>query len=206
MIADLHRAGASPLHRCPAGIKLAALALSGIALVLVEDPLLLAVALAVAVGLAALARLPLWPPSAGARGVGVVLAMVVLANGLTVSWATAAAVGLRLAALILLAVVVTATTRASVLLDTLTRLLQPLRRLGVNPEAVALALALTLRFVPMLAETAREVREAQWARGLDRHPLAVMMPLLVRALTMADSVAEAIDARTVEPPTREDRP
>lgn len=205
MITDLHHAGSSVVHRCPASAKLLALALSGVGLVLVDDPLILGVALAAAVGLAALARLPLWPPSRGLRGVCALLVTVALVNGFTVSWASAAAVGLRLGALILLAVVVTATTRASVLLDTLTHLLQPLRRLGVNPDAVALALALTLRFVPMLADTAREVREAQWARGLDRHPLAVFMPLLVRALTLADAVAEAIDARTPDTPTREDR-
>ena len=43
---------------------------------------------------------------------------------------------------------------------------------------------------------ARVVREAQRARGLDRHPLALAVPLVLRTLKMADEVAEAIEARS----------
>jgi biotin transport system permease protein len=199
-------ASASPVHRLSAASKLAALAVFGLALVLAGDPVVLAAGLAAALAVARVARLPMIPPPRGTRTVAAVLLVVVLANAVTVSWVAALATGLRLSALIVAAATVTATTRASAMLETLSALLRPLRKVGVDPEAVALALSLTLRFVPQLVELASEIRAAQWARGLDRHPLALMMPLLVRALASADAVADAIDARTFstpEPPNTE---
>ena len=58
-----------------------------------------------------------------------------------------------------------------------------------------MTLTLALRFVPLIVEEAREIREAQAARGLGSHPIAVIVPLVVRTLVRAQVVADAIDAR-----------
>jgi biotin transport system permease protein len=42
---------------------------------------------------------------------------------------------------------------------------------------------------------AQEILEAQRARGLDRNAIAVLVPLLIKTLKMADDLSDAIDAR-----------
>lgn len=102
---------------------------------------------------------------------------------------------LRLTVLLLAAHLVTETTGTGEMIDAFTLGLSPLRVLGVDSERVGMALALTLRFVPMLAVVAHEVVEAQKARGHNRNLVAVAVPLIVRSLKMADEVSEALDAR-----------
>jgi biotin transport system permease protein len=71
-----------------------------------------------------------------------------------------------------------------------------LRIIGVDPTRVGLAFGLAVRFVPVLASVAADIREAQAARGLDRSVFALAVPLTLRTLRMADEIAEAIDARS----------
>jgi biotin transport system permease protein len=104
-------------------------------------------------------------------------------------------VGLRLVTVILLAMLVTLTTRVSEMVHVIERALSPLERLGVQTGKVSLAISMTLRFIPLLIQVGNEVREAQRARGLERNMLALAVPMLVRALRTAEQTAEAIDAR-----------
>jgi biotin transport system permease protein len=60
---------------------------------------------------------------------------------------------------------------------------------------VGLVIAMTLRFIPLVAERAARIREAQAARGADRLRLTLFVPLLVQVLQMAATVGEALDAR-----------
>lgn len=109
---------------------------------------------------------------------------------------TAVAIGLRLAVLLLLGAVFTLTTQVSDLLEVFRRALGWTARFGVDVEKTSLALALAIRFVPLIAEIAAEVREAQAARGLENNVFAVAMPVLHRTLQMAGDIADAIDARS----------
>ncbi|CFN71313.1 cobalt transport protein [Bordetella pertussis] len=52
-----------------------------------------------------------------------------------------------------------------------------------------------MRFIPEIWRNYQEIREAQAARGLGAHPLALLVPLVVRTLKRAEEVAQAIDAR-----------
>jgi biotin transport system permease protein len=83
------------------------------------------------------------------------------------------------------------------MLDALTRALAPLRRVGVRPELVALALGLMIRTVPELARSAAEVRDAARARGLDREPRAVLVPAALRAVGRARATGDALAARGI---------
>jgi biotin transport system permease protein len=103
---------------------------------------------------------------------------------------------LRLAALILLAALVTLTTRTGDMVMALERALRPLARLGIDPDRISLAISLALRFIPVLGERLAQIREAQRARSLDRNLLALAVPLLVHCLRTADAVADAIEARS----------
>jgi len=109
----------------------------------------------------------------------------------------AVAVGFLLVA-VAAAALVTLTTRTQELLDALVTALGPLRRFGVDPDRVALLLALTVRSVAVLADLGREVREARRARGAERSARALAVPLAIRSLRYADRLGEALKARGVD--------
>lgn len=196
MLEPLYIPGDRGLHRLPAGYKLTVLVAAGIGLFFVERLWGLLAAFVIAgmlvwstgVGMAACWR--------QVRGLVWVLLAVGVFAVIFQGWMPAAAVLLRIGALVGLALAVTLSTRTSDLMAACERALMPFERLGwVNAGNVALALALTLRFVPEIWRHYQDIREAQAARGLARHPVALMVPLVVRTLKRAQQVAQAIDAR-----------
>ena len=64
---------------------------------------------------------------------------------------------------------------------------------------MSLAISLTLRFIPVLAQITRDVREAQRVRGLEGNIVALAIPLVVRTLRISDDIADAIEARGYNP-------
>lgn len=191
----LYRPGRSWVHRTPLGVRLAVLGAFSVALVVLRGLVPTLVGLAAAVGVAVVARLA-WRPTL--RGLApVLLAALVVAAVQT--WQEGPVRGVEPAAdllsLALAATVVTATTPADALLDTVTRALRPLRRVGVDPEVVALAVQLMLRTVPALGELAGQTRDAARARGLERSARAVLVPLAVRTVARAHTTGDALAAR-----------
>jgi biotin transport system permease protein len=109
----------------------------------------------------------------------------------------AAAVLLRLSALVIFAQVVTETTRASAMQDALVAALRPFERLPfVSAQKAGLALAIALRSLPRIEAAVRELREAREARGLKAGTLKLIVPLVARILRDARETADAIDARS----------
>lgn len=196
MITGLYRPGRSRLHRASPGGKLAALAIFGTLVVLVRDPLLMLSLFCLALAAFRAADLSIPTALRQMRPAFPLLAILFLFQLWSADMAAASLIVLRLATLLLLAALVTLTTRVSAMTETLERALGPFQRFGVDPERVGLAISLAIRFLPALGSVLTEVREAQRARGLDRNMLALLVPLLLRTLKMADEVAEAIDARS----------
>lgn len=193
----LYRPGTSWVHRCPAGVKLAALLLGTTALVLARTSAAVAVGALVVLVASALAQLSpsalaaqVWP----LRWFVLVLAPFQWWQG---GWAAVVVVVGTLLVTVAGAGLVTLTTRVTALLDVLVTLLRPVRRL-VDPERVALVLALTIRAVPVLADTFAQARDARRARGLERSPRALLVPLVLRTLRHADRLGEALAARGVD--------
>jgi len=106
-------------------------------------------------------------------------------------------VGLLLVA-VAAAGLLTLTTSVTAMLDVLVRVLGPLRRVGVDPDRVALVLALAIRAVPVLLGTYHEARDARRARGMERSARALVTPLVLRTIRHADAVGEALAARGVD--------
>lgn len=194
------------LWRLPAGFKLAVLAVAGTAAFVVESLPVLGAFLAAVVAL--------WlAGGAGARQLLTelrrlfwVVAVLFAVQALLGDWRLGLAVVTRLAALVLLASLVTATTRTTAMIAALERLLQPLALVGLSPVRISLAIAMAFRFLPLIGDIVAEVREAQKARGLERSFLAIAVPVIVRSLKLADTMAEAIDARGFDPAGRAARP
>ena len=195
-------AGSGPnrgrLARVPAGVKIAGLFVLGIAIYLVPDgppryALLIAAGVAVAfsgIRPAALLRAVL--------GLAVFVAAVFVVSVLTTDLGVAVTNVVRLSTLFLFALAVSASTRYAAVLEVFDRVLAPLRQLGLRPERISLTLALTIRFIPEIRSRYLEIREAQYARGLQSRPLAIMVPLLIRTLTDAEDISAALDARCFE--------
>lgn len=100
-------------------------------------------------------------------------------------------------ALILAASAVTTSTTVDEMLDTISRALRPLRRVGVSPERVALAFAIAIRSLPFAFEIARDTLAAARARGLHRNPRAFAVPFVLRMVTHARDTGAALHARGI---------
>lgn len=198
MSAGLFRAGPSPVHRAPAGAKLAALALFTSALVVWRSPTAVAVgAVLCLVGYAAAG----WGPVVAARQVWPlrwVVALLVPFQWWTGGWRTTLVVVGTLVVAVTAAALVTLTTRVTELLDTLVRMLRPLRLVGVDPERAGLGLALAVRSVPVIASLAHDVAQARRARGLERSVRALAVPLVVRTVRHAERTGDALLARGID--------
>lgn len=91
----------------------------------------------------------------------------------------------------------TLTTPTPELMDALVRALRPLRPLGVNPDQVALAVALMIRSIPYLLGTVDDARMAARARGLERNPARLLTPVIINAVAYAERGGEALSARGI---------
>lgn len=96
------------------------------------------------------------------------------------------------------------TTPASVLVDALVRAADrvPL----VDGERLGLAVGIMLRSVPFLAGAFYDVRDAARARGLERHWVARLSPVVVRAVGFAQATGEALAARGLGDRSSDPRP
>ncbi len=184
------------LHRWPAGVKLALVAGGSTLIFTLGSPLAIGVAVLAVAALylaqgwrfaAQGARLlrPLWP-------FFLVLALWHLWQGEPLRGAVLAG---RMLAAVALANLVTMTTRLDAMLAVIERFLSPLARIGLPARAVALAMALVIRFVPVLLDKARQLGQAWRARSPRRAGAALVLPLALAALDDAEHLAEALRAR-----------
>ncbi|MBC7737502.1 MAG: energy-coupling factor transporter transmembrane protein EcfT [Candidatus Saccharibacteria bacterium] len=183
-------------HRVPAGVKLALLCLGTVLLYALTSPAALSVAaLAVLALLASGGALflttalrllrPLWP--------------FILIVALWHLWLHdpqgGAAIVLRLVATVAAANFVTMTTRLSDMIAVITKAASPLRRIGLQPATLALAVALVIRFIPVMLIRTAHIAEAFRARSTAKPRTRLLVPALLAALDDADQVAEALRAR-----------
>lgn len=185
----------TPLHHWRPGLKLGLMAAGSLALFSLQGwPLALAASGVAAIYLSQGLRFsreglrlmrPLWP------------FLLVLAVWHLWLWQPLQGVqiALRLMAAVALANLVALTTRLEDMLALIERGFAPLRWLGVNPRWPALAMALVIRFVPVLLDKAGLLMQAWRARSPWRVGARIVLPLALAALDDADHVAEALRAR-----------
>lgn len=180
-------------RRIPASLKLAFLALMSAGLFTVQSvPLLGGIFAAVLVVTWAAGGLRLLR---ALTPIAVMLAFAFAAHALLGEWQLGLAVFLRIAALVVLATLVSASTEISEMLAVLDRLLAPLRWCGIETRPVGIACVMTLRFAPMLAERWRMLGEAWRARAPRRPGWRLVVPFVLSALDDADGAATALVAR-----------
>lgn len=211
----------SPLHRMPAAAKLAGLLACALAAALARGPAL-AAACAGAAGLVALSRVGWRRALAPVWGMRWFLLAVLVANALLFSRedallelgpvaltpagvAQGARVAARVALVAALGALLTATTRPQELVSGVRSLLRPLARLGLPTEGAALAVGVTVQFVPTLLRESRHLARAQTlrcgpfaARGSMRRAVnyvRLLVPVFVAAFRRADELSLAMEAR-----------
>jgi biotin transport system permease protein len=183
-------------HKMSAGPKLAALALATSALFALTSPLAMVVAPSLAAALyltggwvfaATGLRLlrPLWP----------FILIVALWHLWTGDPGGGAVIVMRMATAVALANFVTMTTRLSDMIAVFQWLARPLAPLGLSPRRLALALALTIRFIPVMLDRLAQITDSWRARSPRRPRWRVLVPATLAVLDDADRVAEALRAR-----------
>lgn len=183
-------------HRIPAGAKLLALPFLTLALFLTGRPWALAAALLAIVLLYLSGGAAFLRQGAGhLRMLWPFLLLIAVWNGLTGQMQAGLVVALRLLAALALANFVTMTTRLTDMIGVLTWLLAPLRRVGLPTRAVELAIAMVLRFTPMLVENGHRLAMSWRARSRRKPGWRIVVPMAALALDDADHVAEALRAR-----------
>ncbi|MCT4697096.1 MAG: energy-coupling factor transporter transmembrane protein EcfT [Candidatus Cardinium sp.] len=113
-------------------------------------------------------------------------------------WIDGIKVVLRACNIILFASWILLTTSYLDIIEGLTTLLNPLAYVGIKPAKVSLAVALAIRFMPVIHNTFKEIKMAQKARGIDKNFIAILIPALIKTIKMADDIAAAITARSWE--------
>ena len=196
---SLYVPGRSLVHRLPAGAKLLALAAGSSILFIVTGIPVHAAELVAVLVLFQVAGLPWREVFDQLRPALVFLVPIFLFHAFVTGWALGLETVLRILVLLLLAVMVTLTTRLSDMIDVLERIMNPLRLVGINPAKVSMMLSMVIRLIPLMMREAGEILEAQRARGLDRNAIALLVPLLIKALKMADDLSDAMDARGYDP-------
>ena len=186
-LTSTHKTWANPL---PAGPKLAGLCGATVVLFAITSAPALLVAAAVIAALplscgADFARQslralrPLWP------------FILIVAIWHDPNWQT---IILRMLCAVALANFVTMTTRLSDMIKVIDVLGRPLSPI-LPPQRLALAIALVIRFLPVLFYHADQITQAWRARSPRRPRWRIFVPLTLAALDDSDRVAEAIRAR-----------
>lgn len=93
----------------------------------------------------------------------------------------------------------TATTSMERILDGVVTASRPLRR-WVDPETVALTIAVMLRSIPWITGAFSDVRDSARARGLERSPRAVLLPVVIHTVAYARATGDALAARGLGDP------
>lgn len=186
----------TPYHRVPAGAKLAALCLATLAISLAAS---LWVSLA---ALACVLVLYFAPGRAFAcegleklRPLRIFVAVVLVWHVATGAPAAGVEISARLGAAVGLANLVTMTTRLADMTAVAERLLAPFARLGLSPHRLGLAMALVIRFTPVLAAKGALLAEAWRARSPRRPRWRIIAPFTLLAIDDAEHVSQALKAR-----------
>ena len=198
MLTSTYQPGTSLLHRSGAGVKLLGLLVFSTVLVAWQSPVTILVGFVLVAGLYAVGGFgartflsQVWP-------LRWIVLLLVPFQCWTAGWQVAVAVVGTLVVAVVGAALISLTTRVTDLLDVIARLLEPARIIGVDPDRVALLLALTIRAIPVIAGTLNEARDARRARGLEHSTQALVTPIVVRTIRHADRVGDALAARGID--------
>ncbi len=180
-------------HGWPAAAKLLALCAATLVLFRLEEVATLAACLVLLLLLYALPGKVFFKTGLGRlRMLWPFVTLLVIWHIITADAALGVALALRMIVAVGLANLVTMTTRLSDMMAVIVRLFAPFGRYS---RVIGLAMALVIRFTPVLVQKGQGLSSAWRARSPRRPGWRVIVPFLALALDDADHVAEALRAR-----------
>lgn len=188
-------AGTSVVHAAPLWLKFLLVLGCGMASFLIADWTVAAAMLALLCGLFLLSGAGAARLLRAVRPVLPVLAVIGLFQWWQLGGPTAARIVLNVLVCVVAASILTATTPIQALLDGVAALARPFRRFGADPERFALTIAIMLRSIPFIAGAYGDVRDSARARGLERNPRALVLPVFITTVAFARQTGEALAAR-----------
>lgn len=126
------------------------------------------------------------------------VAFVVLCNGLLDTWLTAAWIGAKLVVVCISSMTYISVTSGSEITRTITNLLRPFRKFGLEPDDVYLLVTICFALLPILRRTLRETRDACRAKGLSwnfRTAKAVLLRISELMLLRVNQLEQALIAK-----------
>ena len=124
-----------------------------------------------------------------------IILIILIWHGLTGTALQGLGMTLRLVSIIALSNLMTMTSRLTDLLELVRRVFKPIRKLGINTRPIEIAVALVVRYTPVLIVKGGMLLEAWRARSVKRSHWRVAFPLCLVAIDDAERVAEALKAR-----------
>ncbi|ADX72986.1 energy-coupling factor transporter transmembrane protein EcfT [Pseudarthrobacter phenanthrenivorans] len=192
--------GNSIVHRAPLGLKFLLVFASGLASFVIVDWRVSVAVLAALCGLFLLTGAGAGKLWAAVRPLAAVLLVIGLFQWWQLGAPTAARIVVNILVCVVAASLLTATTPVQQLLDGVVKAATPFKRLGADPERFALTIGIMLRSIPYIAGTFADVRDSARARGLERNPRALILPVFITSVAFARQTGEALAARGLGEP------
>lgn len=193
---SVYHPGNTFLHRMPAGWKLlVSIIIIGLVAFLARTWLAVTVVVLGTMLGYLLARIPLRLALGQLTPAIPLVGFIAIVVGFTQTWDAAGILFLSLMSTIAVATLLTLTTTIAEMMDAIERGLSPLERFGLPTQTISLAMALTIRLIPLQLATVTQVNEARIARGAGTSIKAFGVPLVVRVIRRAQIIGEALVAR-----------
>ncbi|TLM73071.1 energy-coupling factor transporter transmembrane protein EcfT [Pseudarthrobacter sp. NamB4] len=187
--------GTSLIHRAPLALKFLLVFGCGLASFIIVDWRMSAAVLAALSGLFLLSGTGLKKLWGAIRPLAAVLLVIGVFQWWMLGAPTAARIVLNITVCVVAASLLTATTPVQRLLDGVVKTAAPFKRFGADPERFALTIGIMLRSIPYIAGTFADVRDSARARGLERNPRALVLPVFITSVAFARQTGEALAAR-----------
>ena len=155
---------------------------------------ILGIEILVTVGIFALAHIPLSVAASQLLPVIPILAFITVFQAWSAGWWSALSLATSLLVSVALALILTLTTRIGDMIESLDRALRPLARFHVPVNAISVAIAITIRLIPLQMENIRVVIEARRARS-SRGLRAFALPMIIHSIRRAEAMGEALESR-----------
>lgn len=192
---SLYLPGNSYLHKMPAGLKLSILCISSIIVLPVKSLILLSVFVVAVIGLYVGIGVRLCKVFVTFRPLLPFLSIILLFHLWAGTGGEGAVVVTRLLALILLANLVSLTTLMADMMAAMQVVFGPLKFLGINPRKISVAVALMIRFAPVIFASYESLQESWRARTTTKPRWRLLAPLIIQTLKAADSVGDALQSK-----------
>ncbi len=214
--------GDSVLHLLDARIKFLAAIILMVAILSIQDPIIMAVFLIWTMMLMVLSKIRITTILRSVRPLVFIILFAVILHLVTVKGHilfhigpvtiskeglyTGAMTAMRLILMVInTSLLLTLTTMPLAIADALESLLSPLRYLRFPVHEFAMMMSIALRFVPILMDESAKIMKAQSSRGADYDTggpirrasglVSILVPLFISSFRRADDLAIAMDAR-----------